>query len=305
MNNILLKVQMFLDKANRGEATIPDHLVEEFAELCKQVLIKQFNTPRKNDFTIRMSNIGRPLCQLQMEQAGAPQEAPSPFDKMKFTFGDLTEALAMVILKASGVNVVGEQGAVKWEGISGTYDVKIDEGDGPKIYDLKSASPFAFAHKFGPDASYNALAESDTFGYISQGFGYAEADGVPFGGWIAIDKSSGEWNVMEVPEGYSYERERKNALTSIVDTKEKIDFGSEFKRCFTDKPETWYKQPTGNRVLNSTCEYCPFKFTCWPDLKVMPSAVSTGFNPRMVYYTHYDAEKTAEFVAARDAKKRR
>ena len=39
-----------------------------------------------------------------------------------------------------------------------------------------------------------------TFGYVMQGFLYSEAVGLPFGGWIVVNKSSGEVAVVEVPD---------------------------------------------------------------------------------------------------------
>ena len=52
-----------------------------------------------------MSTIGRPLCQLQMEKNGAEAETPPYNSKMRFIFGDLIEALAVAILKSSGVKI--------------------------------------------------------------------------------------------------------------------------------------------------------------------------------------------------------
>ena len=67
MNDILLKVQTYLDKCNKDSVDISDTLVEEFGEACKSALRKQFSEKRREGFKPRMSSIGRPLCQLQME----------------------------------------------------------------------------------------------------------------------------------------------------------------------------------------------------------------------------------------------
>ena len=66
MSDILHKVQMFLDTACREQVDIPDKLIEEFGEACKNAIKTQFTDRRNNKFTIRASNIGRPLCQLQI-----------------------------------------------------------------------------------------------------------------------------------------------------------------------------------------------------------------------------------------------
>lgn len=307
MNTILLKMQMFFEQANRGEVTLSDELLDEFAAMCRHSLQRQFNERRRDEFTLRMSNVGRPLCQLQMEKSGAKAEPPGLYDLMRNSFGDITEAMAVVLMKAAGVGVVDTQGAVEFDGIKGTYDIKIDEGDGPEIYDIKSASPYAFTHKFSADAGgYTSLADHDTFGYVVQGFGYAAAENVKFKGWIAIDKSSGEWNVLETPEDdHAYTKARLAAMDTFRNTKHKLETDAPFERCYTDKPEVYYKQETGNRVLDEACSWCSYKHTCWPDLKTMPSAVSAGFSPRIVHYTHFDKEATDKFIAQREAKKKR
>lgn len=279
---------MFLDKANRETVELPDSLLDEFAANCRAALKKQFMDKRNERFTVRMSNIGRPLCTLQMEQAGTPAEQPSVFHKMKMLTGDVIEAGAIAIMRAAGVNVEETQGAVSLpvEGVTiqGTYDVKIDG----KIYDIKSASAYAFSNKFGEDG-FNNLRREDSFGYIAQGFGYAEAAGVPFGGWIAVDKTTGEWSVASTPNSDTeYEAARKDALDTIAKNVRALSSPTPFTRCFEDVPETYYKKPTGNRTLGFNCEYCAFKQACWPDMKVMSDLNSKGQSPKIKYYTHIE-----------------
>ena len=70
MNNILFKVQQYLDSVSKNPVQLDKRLVEEFGEACKNALLKQFEEERKDKFELRMSNVGRPLCQLQMEAKG-------------------------------------------------------------------------------------------------------------------------------------------------------------------------------------------------------------------------------------------
>ena len=278
---------MFLDKANRETVELPDSLLDEFAANCRAALKKQFSDKRNENFTIRMSNIGRPLCTLQMEQAGTPAEVPSTFHKMKMLMGDLIENAAIAIMRASGVNIeaVSQPVSLDIAGITiqGTYDVKIDG----RIYDIKSASPYSFSHKFA-EGSFPQLLADDSFGYVAQGFGYAEADKSPFGGWIAVDKVSGEWSVSLVPDGTEYEVARRNALDKISQNVSALTSNVPFARCFEDVPETYYKKSTGNKVLGFNCEYCAFKQACWPDMKVMSDLNSKGQSPKIKYYTHIE-----------------
>jgi hypothetical protein len=95
MNTILLKVQKYLDSISKQPAKLDEKLVEEFGEACKNALLKQFQEERNTKFELRMSNVGRPLCQLQMEAKGIKGEGQPYNNKMRNTFGDLIEALAI------------------------------------------------------------------------------------------------------------------------------------------------------------------------------------------------------------------
>ena len=57
---------MFLAEANKASVDVSDQLIEEFGEACKDAFRKQFTEERETEFRYRMSNVGRPLCQLQM-----------------------------------------------------------------------------------------------------------------------------------------------------------------------------------------------------------------------------------------------
>ena len=80
---ILQKVQTFLEQAGHRSVKVSDDLIEEFGEVCKSAIRKQFTEERGGKFRLRMSNIGKPLCQLQMEKTGAPAETPDYSFKMK------------------------------------------------------------------------------------------------------------------------------------------------------------------------------------------------------------------------------
>ena len=106
-----------------------------------------------------MSGLGRPMCQQWHDKNGSPKEIQYN-SIMRFLFGDIIEAIAMVVLKSSGVNVESEQEKVKLGldvcELSGTLDVVIDG----KVWDIKSASPYAFSKKFGGEfGGYNKVKE--------------------------------------------------------------------------------------------------------------------------------------------------
>ena len=296
MNSILLKVQQYLDSVSKKPVKLDKQLVQEFGEACKNALLKQFEDERSTKFELRMSNVGRPLCQLQMEAKGIKGEGQPYNVRMRNTFGDLIEALATFVMKSAGVNIKNEQKKVIYkfenESIEGRQDVEIDD----KIWDIKSASPYSFDKKFGEAGGFTEVIRDDSFGYASQGFLYSESQNKKFGGWIAINKSTGEWTVCETPS--SVEEHKKKAIDTAKENIKAIKSSKPFKRCYDDVAETFRSKPTGNRVLGFVCSYCPYKLPCWGSgLKLLPQQQSKGKNPKWVWYTSVTnpKEETEEY----------
>lgn len=284
MHQILLKIAAYLDRANNEAVGMAPEIIDEACEALRVALHKQFNEGPREKFTLRLSNIGRPLCQLQLDKAGTPTEQHGYNHTMKMLIGDITEIAAVAVMKAAGVNVVEEQTKVTLPisdtTLNGTLDVVIDEG-GKGIWDIKSASRWTFDNKFRK--GYEAVKESDGFGYIAQGQTYAKASGLPFKGWIVINKETGEWCLTEAPPDPD---EQKAALERAAENYESLRDGKPFEKCFEDSPETWYRKPTGRRVMPMTCTFCPFKGTCWPDARYLPNPRSKN-KFKSTWYTHY------------------
>ena len=284
MNDILHKVQLYLSKATKEPVKISDKLVEEFGEACKSALRKQFTEERRSGFKPRMSNVGRPLCQLQMEAQNIKGEGQPYNVKMRNTFGDLIEALSIFVLKSAGVEIEDEQKNVKYKfngsAIEGRYDVKINK----KIWDIKSASPYSFEKKFGTAGGFEEVVKDDAFGYVSQGYLYSESEKLPFGGWIVINKSTGEWTVCKTP--LIDDQYRVKALQDAKENLKALETKVPFKRCFNDIEETYRTKKTGNRTLGMICGFCPYKLPCWGSkLQLLQQQQSQGKNPRWVWYT--------------------
>lgn len=290
MSLMLSKIQLFLDAAAKGESVgIPPSLIEEFKEACGNALERQFN--RKNEFRLRMSGVGKPLCQQQLGMKKGVNEELDYTSIMRFLFGDLIEAVAIVVMKAAGINIEKEQEPVKLKiggtVLKGTYDVKIDG----KVWDIKSASPASFASKFGANGGYFNIKENDPFGYVTQGYLYAEAAKSDFGGWIAINKSTGEWAVCETPD--LQEQDKKDVLEDADNKVRYLLSNKKFKRCFDDLPE-YYKDkvtksltPTGNRLLSKDCSYCGYRKHCWPGSTLEYKVTSNASNKPMVWYSKF------------------
>jgi len=290
MNNILHKVQTYLSKVSDSPVAISDKLVDEFGEACKAALRKQFSEKRTEGFKARISSIGRPLCQLQMESKGIKGEGQPYNVKIRNTFGDLIEALAIFVMKSSGIEIKNEQQKVSYKfndnEINGQLDVEIDN----KIWDVKSASPYSFDKKFGEAGGFDEVVREDIFGYASQGFLYGESVKKKFGGWIVINKSTGEWTVCETP---IVDNEHKTKAISTAETNYKaLKNKEEFKKCFKEVDETFRSKPTGNKVLGIACSFCPYKLPCWGSgLQLLPQQQSKGKNPKWVWYTQVNNPK--------------
>ena len=293
-DTLLQRVQFFLEAASRGESSgIPPHLIHDFKEMCGSAIERQFS---RNDTgpKIRMSGVGKPLCQQKMGMRDDIKEDVDYTLVMKFLFGDIIEAIAVTVMKAAGINVEDEQKPVQLEiggtTLKGTYDIKIDG----KIYDIKSASPGAFSMKFAANRGYNNVKADDVFGYVPQGYPYSEAAGCEFGGWIAINKATGEWAVCKAP--LLQQEDRAEALKKSHDNIVEVLSDNPFKKSFSDTEEiykdrkTKETKKTGNRLMNKNCGYCGYREYCWPKSVYKPKAISRAENKPRVWYTKYVKE---------------
>lgn len=279
MHIIELKIYKFLQEVAKGSYKIPQELLAKFGDETKSALKKQFEREERS-FKLSMSNVGRPLCQLKMEKQHG---SVNPDGIVRFLFGDLVEDVLLFLLYASGINILAEQKytSLEIEGrqLGGTLDIILDLGRGPEVYDIKSASDFAFKSK--SNMTFKEFLKQDSFGYCSQLFGYAEAEKILPGGFIFNNKSSGEISVLAVPE--HFEELKQEALDKAKYNLLNID--TPFKREFDDIEETFNKKKTGNKILGTVCEFCDFKFKCWDNLTIRPQINSSSKNPKMLYYT--------------------
>jgi hypothetical protein len=109
--------------------------------------------------------------------------------------------------------------------------------------------------------------------------GYSKAAEKDVGGWWVVNKGNGEFKYVSASEVDS-----EQVIKDIQETVNYIEKDEPFERCFQPVPETFYKKPSGNLVLNSSCKFCSFKHKCWDTLKTLPSRVSKSKNPPQVDY---------------------
>ena len=142
-------------------------------------------------------------------------------------------------------------------------------------------------NKFSNRGGYEVIKEDDPFGYIMQGFLYSESQDMPFGGWIAINKSSGEWDFVEAPDDQEEDREayiadaRSRVESLLKDNKFKIPFEA-VDESYTVKGEKIY---TGNKLMPKTCTFCSFKENCWKKAEYHDKVTSKAKFPPKAWYT--------------------
>ena len=118
---------------------------------------------------------------------------------------------------------------------------------------------------------------------------YAKADDKDFGGWIAIDKSSGEWAIVETPINDKEHFEK--AVKQAEENTKALNSDAPFKRIYEDEEEYFNKKPTGNRILKKECSFCPYKKACWGDIQHLPQQQSKAMNPKYYWYTKLNNPK--------------
>ena len=222
--------------------------IEQFGESMKEILYKWSHPEPRGDATLRMSNIGRKSRQLwfDMKSEGTPERMP-PSLFIKFLYGHLLEEIVIFLIKLSGHDVTDEQKEIKVSGIKGHMDCVIDG----EVVDIKTASGYAFK-KFKD----GTLAENDMFGYMAQLAGYEQAQGTDKGGFLALNKESGELALYR-PDNF----DKPNIKKKITDIKKAVKLSTPPELCYSPVPDG----KSGNMQLPRECTYCRHKFECHKD----------------------------------------
>ena len=272
-----LAISQYLENASKGLTSMSDETINRVGEEIKESLKRQFAGGNKRDgFRLRMSNIGRPSCQLWFEKNRPETALPRPTTfVMNMMIGDIVESVFKALLTEANVEYKDSDNVVleldEDTKISGSYDLVVDGA----VDDIKSASDWSYKYKFD---SYESLASGDSFGYVGQLAGYAKASGYKAGGWWVVNKANGQFKY--VPANIDMDKELDKVKQSIkaVESKDLV-------RCFEPEPETFRGKETGNMVLNKNCTFCSYRQSCWETLQELPAQMSQAKEPKMVQYT--------------------
>ena len=271
-----LALHQYLDNATKGKSSMCKETIKQVSKDIEETLSRQFGSRTKRDkFKLRMSNVGRPSCQLWFEKNKPEKALPRPTTfVMNMMIGDIIEAIFKGLLKEAGVKYENsDKVKLDLDGtqIEGTYDLVINDA----VDDIKSASNWSYINKFD---SFEKLKESDGFGYIAQLAGYAKASNKKAGGWWVVNKANGDFKYVPAT---SLDIEQE--CTNIKNTISKIE-DNKFERCFEPIDETFRGKPTGNKILNDGCIFCAFRYECWESLQDLPSLVSQAQTKKIVPY---------------------
>lgn len=276
------------DLSNEQKREIPKELIDKAVDQLREALEKQ-TTPREPDFRLRMSNIGRLPCQLQQEKMGSPKERMPYNHWMRMVIGDFVEVLVRMVLELSEAEVASDGDEVELDvkktKIQGTSDIDLNIHGDQRVYDIKSASQYMFRNKWA--GGFQSLYREDEFGYIGQLYGYADAQGKKPGGWIVVDKSSGEIKVVDVDATPDQEKMIRLNREQTVDL---IVNNSPFQRFFEPEEEFFNRKPTGRTILSKTCSWCSFKLSCFPEARHLPNPSSKAQTQPHKWYIKYTEE---------------
>lgn len=234
---------------------LSDTLIESFVFDIRRLLHARFNgEPRKA--TLSASNVGKP-CKRELWYHVRDDYTPRPIDakvKLNFLYGDIIEILYLMLARAAGHKVEGQQDQIQVGSIKGSRDAVIDG----VLVDVKSANGRSY-QKF-----QNHMVETDDpFGYMGQLYTYLEGSkddplvrdkgGAAF---FAINKERGGCVVDYYPKD-----QFRNITREIERTCEAVNGDEPPARAF----EPVADGASGNMKLPVACSYCSYNDHCWPE----------------------------------------
>ena len=235
--------------SNGKPANMTKENMNVFLNNIKEAMLAWNTPPVKTDKEgqLRMSVIGKPARQLWYDKHSPKDRKDEDAGlNLKFLYGHIIEHLILYLAELSGHKIEDQQKKVEIDGISGHIDSKIDG----EICDVKSASSFSFK-KF----QSGEIVGDDPFGYHAQLSGYETANGTKEGGFLVVDKSSGDICFYK-PEDMA----KPNVKSLIKNLRSTLEKDTPPEKCYEFKTEK-----NGNKTLATGCMFCPHKWECHSD----------------------------------------
>ena len=281
LNTIVPDIYGLLENLSNGEPLpiTEEALDETMASMKEAILHWATPRPRDTDFTVRMSNVGKPSRQMWFEKRDPNgRGSVDGATQIKFLYGHVLEEIVLMLVRMAQHNVTDEQKEVTVNGIVGHMDCKING----QVVDVKSASKFAF-NKF----MKGTLADDDPFGYLGQLAGYEKAEGTNEGGFLVINKESGEL-CMYVPD----DLDKPNIDTKINTLLDELKLDTPPNLCYTPIPDG----KKGNMQLPKGCTWCKYKHECHKDANDGEGLRTFKYSTGYKYLTHVEAEPKVDEI---------
>ena len=280
-----IALHQYLDDATNGKSSMSAKTIAGIKKDIGEALKRQFGSrTKRRNFQLRMSNVGRPTCQLWFEKNQPEKSHPLPTTfVMNMMLGDIVEAVFKGLMREAKVKFDDSDKVflnIGNQKVSGTYDLVLNDA----VDDIKSASDWSYRNKFD---SFDTVSADDAFGYVGQLAGYAKAVGKKAGGWWVVNKANGSFKYVPA-DNIDVDKE----VAKLEENVKKVE-SNKFERCYDSEEETFRGKPTGNRVLSKTCSFCRYKHACWETLQELPSLVSQAKDPKIVSYVSIRKEKVA------------
>ena len=241
--------KLIADISNGKPANMTEENMDVFLNNIKEAMLAWNTPPVKTDKEgqLRMSVLGKPPRQLWYDKHSPKERKDDDAGlNLKFLYGHIIEHLVLYLAELAGHKIEDQQKKVEIDGITGHIDSKIDG----EICDVKSASPFSFK-KF----QSGEIVGDDPFGYHAQLSGYETAMGTKAGGFLVVDKSSGDICFYK-PDDMA----KPNVKSLIKTLKSTLEQDTPPEKCYEFKTEK-----NGNKTLATGCMFCPHKWECHAD----------------------------------------
>lgn len=250
ISNLAIDIKKLIaDISNGKPANMTEENMNVFLNNIKEAMLAWNTPPVKTDKEgqLRMSVLGKPPRQLWYDKHSPKERKDDDAGlNLKFLYGHIIEHLVLYLAELAGHKIEDQQKKVEIDGITGHIDSKIDG----EICDVKSASPFSFK-KF----QSGEIVGDDPFGYHAQLSGYETAMGTKEGGFLVVDKSSGDICFYK-PDDIA----KPNIKSLIKTLKSTLKQNTPPEKCYEFKTEK-----NGNKTLATGCMFCPHKWECHSD----------------------------------------
>ena len=242
--------QLISDISTGKPANMTEENLNVFLNNIKEAILA-WNTSQvkaeKYEGKLRMSSIGKPARQLWYDKHSPKDRKDEDTGlNLKFLYGHIIEHLVLYLAELAGHKIKDQQRKVEVSGVSGHIDSIIDG----EVCDVKSASPFSFK-KF----QSGEIVGDDPFGYHAQLAAYEEGCDTKAGGFLVVDKSSGDICFYK-PDDMA----KPNVKSLIKNLRESLEKDTPPEKCYEFKTEK-----NGNKTLATGCMFCPHKWECHSD----------------------------------------